>query len=1166
MSKSFAKKQIRRQIRDTYYELKNGGGDPSPKAICEFLIAFKDNFNEMRQILGPEKNSEDPWSREIWRLLEFDNANLEKELEQIVSEKNFSIESTKMQLRTRFNNLINLDIPISTTGPNYTILTTEKIETVLKSKLEEPIAHFKIDISNVIEFPGTYSFTLEFDDKSTYLMELTLRITGIPKLLVEIEKYITENKLTASPDVQSDSEIRKLLSQEVLAMDELAVIYYTAHQFGFSKTIEANRILRRWYTLIDEKNREFEYNSNSISDISLSDSTNVIEGLSEEEIEKIKVLNLPPLVLNDLMNATGDEKILIILANSFPEYKKFRQKRIQQLTSEDVRSLSPRGRWKMSELMVGKTYADPRTVAIVAISIARLFFDKQRIGTIETDIRYCLSYYCTQYGRYLIEQHRRYDIARELFIEAITLNRTGGGDLEFPASLLFRSFVGTKNLPYPHKQRLIDDIKFIEHQPTEDNGVLKIAVRSILELGIQHQDFALKWFLNYEDETKRRFLDLAWKQLKISRFADLPECISSYQKQMNEVHALLLHLKNSNSIQAIVQNKNILQKNVESLGFLINPTNLEIFEIIKQAIFSLENHLGATQYANQKSNLETAKNQLEKTLSFGADNYTTLWAQHFQPIANRWIQIIDEKLAAMSKGNFAFIKVSLAEQYISCYERPDLTRGFRAIYQIENSGNAPAKRVNIDFSNVNNKELITQKSNFDLGANEVAEDYFSVEDADINDTLKVNYSGTFYNLDGKKTEFTDDKPLLIQRMKSNDNLKKIVNPFQADREVDDEKMFVGRSSLLEEVSTYAINQPSGTLLMLHGQRRVGKSSLLLFIEKNIDLVSLEKKILGVKISWLNYTTHKAHHLWHAIAKEIKYKLKKHFELAIEIPDANAFEESYTVAFNTVLDELRFADLDRIILLWDEFDGLVNLIDKDEYNYDRLFFEYLRGLSKRKYFTLILTGGELMPILFERWGEVFNHDRTWRIAYLSSTDDSVEKLVRNEYINEIVTFSEEAINLIKYYSACNPFFIQMICRDLIDSAKENNSPHVCKLDVEEIVERLVKRNLEIKYVKHLYTPRLEPDPLDLAIIGVVAQIEIESKGKKYIEKNKIFANFPKRSEDKVINKLGELVRREILDQNPNNNNEYRIKLPLFRDWFYDNNPEYELWVSELKRVG
>src|SRR5690606_17891209 len=125
--------------------------------------------------------------------------------------------------------------------------------------------------------------------------------------------------------------------------------------------------------------------------------------------------------------------------------------------------------------------------------------------------------------------------------------------------------------------------------------------------------------------------------------------------------------------------------------------------------------------------------------------------------------------------------------------------------------------------------------------------------------------------------------------------------------------------------------------------------------------------------------------------------------------------------------------------------------------------------KRKNFTLILTGGELMPILFERWGEVFNHDRTWRIAYLSPTDGSVEKLIRNEYVNEAISFSDEAINLIKDSSACNPFFIQMICRDLVAGAKNNSSSHICKLDVEEIVERLVKRNLEIKYVKHLYTP-------------------------------------------------------------------------------------------------
>ncbi|HLO33340.1 MAG TPA: ATP-binding protein [Anaerolineales bacterium] len=1169
--RSYEAKLKRREIRDVFFQLRASASSPVPRELYEFVLRFKDNINEMRQILEPEKSSENLWAKEIWRLLELDNRQILSEIEPLINEKNFLIAATKMQLRTRINNSITLPIPMAFAGPNYAVINPKNISELIMNSLERPTANFEVNIEDVSSFPGTYSFYVFFEDKSKYTLNITIELLDIPEFPSDINKYVSPETSVGEP--VSGEEIKELLSHEVTVLDstttedlnKLANILYVANRFGYSKTPEANRIKRKWYTLYEEANQALEFNASAVSDLPSTDKVQLTDAVSDDEREKLQILNLPPLVLNDLINAKVDPSAITVLVNSFPRYIQLRKKSVEDFTTEDIRSLSPLGRWTIADLKLGKNYADPRTIAKVLITIARLFFERLRIGTIESDIRYCLSYYCTRFGEYLIEQHNRYHLAREFFIEAITLNRASGQhSIDFPAGLLFRSFLKTKNLPLPRRQNLVYFIKMIEYNGTDNEEIFRTAIRSILELGNQQQDITLRWFSQYEDITKNKLLGPVRTQLRISSFADLSECIYEYRKHMNGLQALFLHLYNVNSIQAIAQNMNVLREKVDDLGFLINQTNLEILGILQQAMYSLENYLQATEYTSRKSNLETAKNLLERILGFGADNYTSLWAQHLRPVSSRWILIIEEELSSMSKGNIAFIKLSLAENHISYYERPDLSLGTRVIYRIKNTGNISAKRISISFG-TDCKMFQAQKSKIDLDADEEVEDYFAVDSEELQqESLKINYSGTFYDLDGKKIEFNVSEPLVVGAMESNDSLHKLTNPFQADREVDDEKMFVGRNSLLEEVSAYAINQPSGSLLMLHGQRRVGKSSLLLFLEKNIDMRSIEKRILGVKISWINYTKHKAHHLWYAIANEIKYKLRNQFGQDLALPNEALFKESYTVAFNAVLDELRHANINRLVLLWDEFDGIVNLIDQSEYEYDRLFFEYLRGLSKRKNFTLVLTGGELMPILFERWGEVFNHDRTWRIAYLSPNDGSVEKLIRNDYVSEIVSFSDEAVNFIKYSSACNPFFIQMICRDLVDNAKNNNSPHVCKLDVEEIVERLVKRNLEIKYVKHLYTPRLEPDPLDLAVIGVVAEAENENKKSKYVDRYKILSKFPNRSEDKAINKLGELVRREILDQNPSNKNEYRVKLPIFRDWFYDNSPEYELWVSELKR--
>lgn len=279
-----------------------------------------------------------------------------------------------------------------------------------------------------------------------------------------------------------------------------------------------------------------------------------------------------------------------------------------------------------------------------------------------------------------------------------------------------------------------------------------------------------------------------------------------------------------------------------------------------------------------------------------------------------------------------------------------------------------------------------------------------------------------------------------------------------------------------------------------------------------------------------------------------------------------FTASYTFAFNDVLRNLSAAGVSRVVLMIDEFDAIAHhQLERAELGFDRSFFEYLRGLSKRSDVTLILTGGEMMPIVFERLGDVFNHNRPWRIDYLSRTDGSVERLVRNDYIRDVLTISDEAAEMIKEVSACNPFYVQMICKEMVEAARREYSPHICRLDVEETIEWLVHRGgLDNKSVMHLYSPFTTPDPLDMVIIGLVSELEVSERRPHFVAQKSIIQRIDPRHHDMAITRIGELVRREVLRRNPNDSQEIRMMLPLFRDWFNDNKPEYKLWAPLLKR--
>jgi len=293
----------------------------------------------------------------------------------------------------------------------------------------------------------------------------------------------------------------------------------------------------------------------------------------------------------------------------------------------------------------------------------------------------------------------------------------------------------------------------------------------------------------------------------------------------------------------------------------------------------------------------------------------------------------------------------------------------------------------------------------------------------------------------------------------------------------------------------------------------------------------------------------------SIADKFKENAKKILNINLMIADKSLFERSYTYYFNELLSELAKRDVRRSVLMIDEFDGLYKQIDPrysadvKHLGFTEQFFHYLRGLSKSRNFSLVLTGGEAMPLLFDRLGEIFNHDRSWRVDYLPSTDGSVEQLIRNVHVRSVLTFGEDAVRIIKDASSCNPYFVQKICYELVESAKRKKSNHICQLDVEESLSYLVHRGIEANSVQHLYSEPAVPDALSRAIISLAAELEGNSHGygPHYIPVKVILEKLSPEYEDQALIRIFELVRRQILRRNPVETNEIALMIPLFREW-------------------
>jgi hypothetical protein len=241
------------------------------------------------------------------------------------------------------------------------------------------------------------------------------------------------------------------------------------------------------------------------------------------------------------------------------------------------------------------------------------------------------------------------------------------------------------------------------------------------------------------------------------------------------------------------------------------------------------------------------------------------------------------------------------------------------------------------------------------------------------------------------------------------------NPYIVGNPVGDSPIFVGRTDILEEVLR-VLRHPQDNAIVLYGQRRIGKTSVLQALE-----AQLLKKIAYYPILFdlQNRTTHSLAQ----IIQELAYKISD--VLAQDKPDLGAIPE---MTFRhtwlpAVLNRLPINT--SLVLLFDEFDALeAHKSESDQAI--KTFFAYLRELliidQKRLNFVFVI--GRNVSDLTQIALSLFKAIPTKRISLLGY-DDTI-KLVRFSEDNGSLHWSDEAIERVWQLTHGHPFLTQHLC--------------------------------------------------------------------------------------------------------------------------------------------
>lgn len=365
------------------------------------------------------------------------------------------------------------------------------------------------------------------------------------------------------------------------------------------------------------------------------------------------------------------------------------------------------------------------------------------------------------------------------------------------------------------------------------------------------------------------------------------------------------------------------------------------------------------------------------------------------------------------------------------------------------------------------------------------------------------------------------------------------NPFIVGNPIRNEDMFFGREDDFRYVRTKLEGAAQGSVIVLCGDRRTGKSSILYQILNG----RLGNRFIPVFVDLQEMVVSNDREFFRRvgrlIADEIELdrdELKKHGFFDEDQNPYHQFSDFLDLALDRIGDRA-------LVLLIDEYELLESKVE--EGRLDAEIFLFLAGLmDSKERLSFIFTGSRRLEERDRRyWREMLRRSLFRKIGFLSEND--ARRLITEPVAGRVV-FGRGVIERIARLTAGQPFYTQVICQNIVDYLNEHERNALAARDFDAVVKEIVDHPLpqmiyfweglsaDEKVVLSLLSHSLEPlgDRAWATAADIVALIRKE-KAPVDLSENTIHLT------------LEELFRTEVLEKNPFE--AYRFRIDLLRLW-------------------
>jgi hypothetical protein len=262
-------------------------------------------------------------------------------------------------------------------------------------------------------------------------------------------------------------------------------------------------------------------------------------------------------------------------------------------------------------------------------------------------------------------------------------------------------------------------------------------------------------------------------------------------------------------------------------------------------------------------------------------------------------------------------------------------------------------------------------------------------------------------------------------------------------------MFFGREDVFSFVRRHLIGLHSDTPVVLYGQRRTGKTSVLYHLPRHLDP---RYRCVLIDLHGLGMDGGTGTLLW-GIANVVSRSLRRDYQIAVQVPDRAMFMADPRSAFeNVFLDEAWPAlGTDHLLLMVDEVARL-----EEERIAGRLepgFFEYLRHLMQHHAnLNFIFSLGSGLEEMEKEYAFLFNASLYHRISFL---EPAAARALITEPAKGHYEVAPDAVTKILQITAGHPYYTQLVCHSLFDRWMREPRPVMTTADVTAVLAEAIE---------------------------------------------------------------------------------------------------------------